>query len=113
MKVLVCGGRDYADAAKVAEVLSSIDDEHGITLVIHGGASGADSLADEWAKGQGIHRAKVEALWDYYNKAAGPIRNKHMVMLNPDLIVVFPGGSGTDHMIDTAEAKGLKVRRVY
>lgn len=48
LRVIVCGGRDYADAEAVWRVLSEIDDTEGVATVAHGGATGADSEAGEW-----------------------------------------------------------------
>lgn len=61
MKVLVCGGRDYADREAVAAVLKDIHLRHGISVVIEGGATGADRLAA--AAGPGLSRSNVKRLW--------------------------------------------------
>lgn len=44
MKVLVCGGRSFADEAMFEQALGEIE----VTELIEGGASGADKLAREW-----------------------------------------------------------------
>lgn len=49
MRVLVCGGRDFDDYELVCRTLDRIDAMRsvvGITCIIHGGARGADALAD-------------------------------------------------------------------
>lgn len=114
MRVLVCGGRDYADRAKLNEVL----DEIGSTVkwdifIIEGEASGADTLAREWAKSRGMGLGRYPADWNKHGKAAGPIRNKQMLDEGePDLVVAFPGGRGTANMIEQAERAGVPVRKV-
>jgi len=109
MKILVCGGRDYNDTNKINQTLTEL----APNCVIHGGARGADILAAQWAKSKGIPAVEVLANWDYYQKAAGPIRNKWMLeFCEPDIVVAFPGGRGTANMIEQAEAKGIKVIRV-
>lgn len=107
-KVLVCGGRDYGEADKVEEVLSALDPP----LIIEGGASGADSLASLWATKNGVHVCTVNALWGFYGKQAGPIRNSAMLALKPDLVVAFPGGRGTADMVEQAKAAGIEVLEV-
>jgi len=107
MKVLVCGGRDFTDARAVHETLYPYKDKIGI--LIEGGADGADSLAAEWAFRWGIHTCTVPALWHLYGKRAGPIRNKAMLKLAPDLVFAFPGGSGTANMVKLAKENGVKV----
>lgn len=110
IKLLVCGGRNYADQAHVNEVLDVLHPR--IALIIHGGASGADTLAARWARLNGVHCAAVRALWDYYDdQKAGPIRNRVMLdLLKPDLVVHFPGGAGTRNMTGIALRAGVEVR---
>lgn len=111
MKVLVCGGRDYAERDKVFEVLNWIDQESPITCIIHGGARGADSFGEEW--GQKNHRPVMtfKAHWeDIGRKKAGPIRNGWMLEFGqPDLVVAFPGGPGTHNMKTKALNAGIEV----
>ena len=113
LRVLVCGGRNYTERARVYDLLSRINDKHGIAIVIHGGASGADYFADEWAALLNIARHRFPAQWDKHGKAAGPIRNQAMLDKGrPDIVLAFPGGSGTANMIEKATNAGIKVMRV-
>ena len=110
MRVLVCGGRDYQDDAKLSAWLDARREK--ITVIIQGGAAGADHLALRWAFRNGVPCITVHAQWDHYGKAAGPIRNTWMLLhCRPDRVVAFPGGSGTKNMIEQAEAEGVKVVR--
>ena len=110
MRVLVCGGRDYRNPAKVRAVLSDLRKERGIDLLIHGAASGADSAADAWARVVGVDQVHFPANWNGRGKAAGPYRNALMLQLMPpDLVVAFPGGRGTADMVARAEAMGIEV----
>lgn len=109
MKILVCGGRDFREADYVNSFLDGIYDSEPVTMLIHGGAAGADALGAAWAKSRGIHSARVDALWDAHGKAAGPMRNRAMLALGPDLIVAFPGGSGTASMIALGKKAGITV----
>ena len=108
MKVLVCGGRYYADAATLHRALDGLK-AHGVDMVIHGGAKGADWLAGQWAARNGIHQAVVPALWHVHGKAAGMIRNRAMLTLQPDMVVAFPGGAGTAGMVNEARRAGVVV----
>ena len=113
MRVLVCGGRDYKDAARVAQVLDTLHAQHGFTVVIEGGALGVDSWAALWAQGRGIAGETYPADWTAYGKAAGPIRNLQMISNGkPDLVVAFPGGRGTADMVRRAKTAGIKVIEV-
>ncbi len=111
MKVLVCGGRDFNDALTLGSWLGGIHKNNGpITLLIEGGARGADHMAAEFAKWQGIPVKTFPADWDTHGNAAGPIRNKQMLDEGkPDLVVAFDGGIGTANMVKQARAAGVKV----
>jgi hypothetical protein len=109
MIVLVTGGRDYKDIAQVNEVLTRVHKEHHIRLLVHGCATGADTLAAIWASVRGIQPVGCPALWDFYSKAAGSIRNAAMLWLKPELVVAFPGGDGTANMVGQAKQAGIRV----
>lgn len=98
-QIIVTGGRDYNDWVMFQDVLISFNP----SLIIQGGASGADKMAKEWARLNNIECETVEADWDKHGKAAGPIRNKQMLLLYPNaLILAFPGGAGTANCVKQA-----------
>lgn len=106
MRLLVCGGRNYADYARVCEVIKLL----APTVIIHGAARGADSLAARWAHENSVTAEAYPAEWERDGRAAGPIRNKRMLTLGkPDCVLAFPGGRGTAHMVKIARAAGVKV----
>lgn len=110
MRVLVCGGRDYADASRLWTVLDAIHRKHPINLLIHGGAMGADTLAGEWALARGVGCWRCPAEWGKHGKSAGPIRNRQMLEHGkPNMVVAFPGGRGTANMVSQARAAGVEV----
>ena len=112
-KVLVCGGRDYANKSHVHQTLDMYHRCCPIELLIHGDAPGADSIADEWAEFREIATAVYPADWDRYGKRAGPIRNALMLdEEQPDVVLAFPGGTGTDNMIRLARQAGVPVHEV-
>jgi predicted Rossmann-fold nucleotide-binding protein len=112
MIVLVCGGRDYRNYAAVDATLCELNRRHSLTHVIHGGATGADSLAGAWATDCGIQEVVCKANWEVHGRKAGPMRNKAMLDLRPKLVVAFPGGRGTENMISQAEDRLITVLRV-
>jgi predicted Rossmann-fold nucleotide-binding protein len=113
MIVLVCGGRAFKDYMIVARTLNSLNDQHAFTKLIHGGAPGADTMAARWAEIHGVYRQVFYARWDLHGRAAGPIRNKRMLDEgNPNLVVAFPGGSGTADMIKQTRAAGVELFQV-
>ena len=112
IKLIVCGGRDYADKEKVFATLDKIAQAKGDVFVIQGGMTGADKLAADWAASRGFPCAEVQALWDYFGKAAGPKRNLWITMLGPQGVVKFPGGVGTASMAAIARDLGLPVMEI-
>jgi hypothetical protein len=114
MKILVCGGRDFADASALNEALDTIHREKNVTRLIHGAARGADALAAAWAASRGIPAHAFPADWVTQGKAAGFRRNEAMLHQGtPELVVAFPGGKGTAHMVNLAKAADVPVRNVF
>jgi hypothetical protein len=113
MKILVCGGRDYANASALNQALDAIHREQNVTRLIHGAARGADALASAWEVSQGIPTPAFPADWATHGKAAGFRRNEAMLRQgSPELVVAFPGGRGTAHMVSRARAAGVPVRQI-
>lgn len=110
VRVIVCGGRNYSDGSTVARVLSSLDPRS--LTVVHGGAPGADSLADDWCRTFGVAVDPHPADWKRYGRAAGPIRNREMVNAGADLVIAFPGGDGTADCVRAAYDADLTVLEV-
>lgn len=110
MRVLVCGGRKFADKRMLDAALSAIHQERRITLLIQGEAPGADSLAAEWARDHGVAVAGFEANWSLLRHRAGFARNQKMLDIGkPDLVVAFPGGNGTADMVRRATLARVEV----
>jgi predicted Rossmann fold nucleotide-binding protein DprA/Smf involved in DNA uptake len=111
MKVIIAGGRDFSDYSLLKEscdqILSNLDNIE----IVSGRAKGADSLGEEYALENG-HNCKIfPADWDKYGKAAGYKRNSEMAEYAELLIAFWDGTSrGTEHMINIAEKKGLKIK---
>lgn len=100
MRVLVCGGRDYLNYEKVFGYLDRRRSED--TVIIQGGAKGADFLAKCWAKARAVPCEEYLADWSL-GKQAGMLRNKRMLEEGkPDLVLAFPGGKGTANMVHQA-----------
>lgn len=110
-RVLVTGGRRYADRARLFAVLDAIHAERSIDVVIDGACpTGADELAHQWADDRGVEHLPFRADWPRYGPAAGPIRNERMVHEGaPDVVVAFPGGRGTRDCVMRARDAGILV----
>ena len=115
-KLIVAGGREYADAGQLeAEIRHLADGElkhHAVSLV-SGMARGADLLAYEFAKANQVVCYEFPANWKAQPRAAGFIRNRDMANFSDGLLAFWDGKSrGTQHMIDTMENLGKPVRIV-
>jgi hypothetical protein len=101
-----------AIADALAHTLGVLHRTRGITLLIAGGARGADRLAEEWAKAQAIP-CDLSASWDGLGRKAGPIRNQRMLDEGRlDLVVAFPGGRGTADMLASRRSRLASGRSV-
>lgn len=113
MRLLVCGGRDYSDRATLFAKLDEYLAKFGSLCIIAGKAAGADSLAEDWARLRGASFHGFKADWQKHGKAAGPIRNQTMIDKgDPHLVLAFPGGRGTEDMVNRANAAHVTVVRV-
>ena len=102
MKVVVCGSRTIGNRYAV---YSAIEDS-GFTVseIVHGDASGPDSIAGGWARSRGIPVKIYHADWESYGRAAGPKRNMEMAEYCDAVVAVWDGKSrGTKNMIYQAE----------
>lgn len=109
-RVLVCGGRDYSDVATLNRALSEEHAKDPFDVLIHGGAAGADRLAGIWAKAMKVHCCVYVADWRNHGPSAGPRRNARMLVEGqPDVVIAFPGGRGTDDMVGRARVLGVPI----
>jgi len=110
--VIVCGSRTYSNRKAVRYTLESLYRFAGGDLTIrHGAASGADTLAEEWAADRGVLTEPFPADWTT-GRGAGPRRNRAMLeaMPRPALVVAFPStGPGTANMVAQARSHGVRV----
>jgi len=115
LRVLVTGGRDYADRAAIARALKLLAGLyiHGARpdqiVLVHGDCKrykpdgtfdpdrSADQLAAQEATKLGWSVKPYPADWKRYGNAAGLIRNQEMVKDGAHYCLVFPGGDGTRH----------------
>ena len=115
VRLLVCGGRDFANIAFIWRTLDRLHDETPVAEIITGGCRGVDVIANDWAKTKPIKRYVSRVTkkdWQSHGKAAGPLRNAHMLEWKPDVVIAFPGNNGTADMVRQAMAAGVKVIKV-
>jgi hypothetical protein len=83
------------------------------SLIVHGGAPGADNLASHYAYVNKINLLIIGAQWGTNGNSAGPKRNILMLeeVQNGDICMAFPTpeSRGTVHMIGLAKTKSVAV----
>lgn len=108
----VTGGRSYRDYYTVQKALAKVASRFDIT-VIHGDASGVDAWAKLWCRCTGTPQVPYPADWGRYGDAAGTERNAQMVReAGIQLLLSFPGGSGTRDMTDRCLARNIPVKLI-
>lgn len=113
-RCLVFGGRAFDRQTDVDYALNVLAGTKGYpSLVIHGGARGADSLAGAWARSMRLPVAVYpvsDEEWRRFGKQAGMLRNARMLSDGrPDCAVQLPGGRGTADMRARLEVAGVPV----
>jgi hypothetical protein len=113
MRLLVCGGRNFNLVRQAEAFLDGMHAARKITCVIHGGATGADNIAFNWAFRRLISVECYKADWEKWGNRAGPMRNGRMLWEGkPDMVLAFPGGRGTENMKMQARLRRVRVEEV-
>lgn len=113
MIVIVCGSRDWTDRALIREWLAKLP--RG-SVVVHGAARGADTIAGEEAAALGFEVRAYPADWSN-GRGAGPARNQRMLDAEaPEAVLAFtrtgagvPLTTGTADMVARALLAGVRV----
>jgi len=95
------------------DVISDVVARGGYDQIVSGGATGADSVGEYYARDIGkCGLIEFPADWDKYGRAAGPRRNEAMARYTAQRgggIVAFEGGKGTADMLRRAKKHGITI----
>jgi hypothetical protein len=107
------GSRSFADYERLKKFILEHINIEDISLVVSGGAIGADTLAERFAKEYNLKKKIFIPQWDTYGKSAGYIRNIDIVK-EADVVFAFWDGQskGTKSTISLAREHN-KVVHVY
>lgn len=111
IRLIIAGPRDYYDRENVFCHIHMFQGKFGIDEIVSGGASGVDTLAEEYANLYQIPFKLFPADWEKYGKAAGPIRNQQMAEYGNVLLAFDRGTKGTKNMIETARSIGVEISK--
>ena len=114
-RVVVAGGRDFNNYELLKQKLTHFlsRKKPNEVEIVSGGARGADSLGERFAKEKGCQLKIMNADWNTFGKSAGYIRNAEMAKYADACVVFWDGVSrGSRHMINLAEKEGIPVKVV-
>lgn len=113
MKYIIAGGRNFRNFELLWNECEKIITNDPEVEVVSGTANGADKLGEHYAKLKGYSVKQFPADWSL-GKSAGYLRNADMAEYADVLIAFWDGESrGTQHMINLAKDKELKVHVIY
>ena len=113
--LIVCGGRNFCDTLFekdcIEQTIAKFKLQKNNTVIMSGGATGADTIALEWAHANEWNAMRVPAKWNELGSAAGMARNLEMLGLavrmhaegSQIIVLAMPGGVGTSGMVAYAK----------
>lgn len=112
-RVVIAGSRSFNDYDVLKSACDDLLQEKSLKkgiVIISGGAKGADTLGERYARDRGYEVRRYPADWGEYGKAAGHVRNTRMARQADALIAFWDGRSkGTGDMISQARKNRLDV----
>ena len=108
MRVAVVGSRSFADEKMM---FAELDKLQGISLIVSGGARGADRMGEAYAAKRNIPTKIFLPDWNQFGKSAGFRRNNDIIE-NADFVLAFWDGKspGTKSSIDLAKRARKEIR---
>jgi hypothetical protein len=108
MKLAIVGSRGFKDTLLLESILDKYKDK--VSIVISGGAIGADTMGEYWAISNKIPVKIFKPEWEKYGKSAGMRRNE-LIIKECDICIAFWDGKskGTKNSIFICEKLNKKV----
>lgn len=113
MILLVTGDREWKDESFIRTVFLDYNRASTEITLIDGDCRGADKMAGRVARSLKWARVTVPARWRIHGLAAGPIRNRVMLDLKPEIVLAFhdnlPASTGTRDCVCEATDRSIPV----
>ena len=114
MKLAIVGSRTFNDYEKLVDFIDENYDFNEIDYIVSGGAKGADTLGERFAKEYGFDTIIFPTEWKKYGKRAGFIRNVQIIDECDECVCFWDGQSrGTKHDIDLCKGKNKPYKICY
>ena len=104
MRLAIVGSRGFDNYETLCAVVDELRKVHDISTIVSGGAKGADSLAEQYAKDHNLEMIVYPADWNTHGRKAGYIRNVE-IWDGSDMGVAFWDGQskGTAHSFEISK----------
>lgn len=114
LKIGIIGSRTFRNYKLLKDSILNDNILESITHIVSGGAVGADSLAEDFAKEFNKEKLIFLPEWDKYGLSAGFIRNSEIVQ-NSDIFYIFWDGKskGTKDSINKIKMTGKQYKIIY
>ena len=113
IKLAIIGSRDFNDYFLLKKSILENYDITKIEYIVSGGAKGADSLGERFAREFKIKTIIHYPDWNTYGRKAGFLRNAYIIRDATDIIAFWDGFSReTEHSLDLAEKHKKKIKVV-
>jgi len=100
MEIAIIGSRSFNNYDMACQVLDKMD----ISLVVSGGAQGADSLGERYANEHNIPTLIFKPDWQRYGRGAGIVRNRDIIAHCDHVVAFWDGESkGTENSLQQAK----------
>lgn len=112
-RLLIAGSRGFTDYAHLCGVTEDAIADWGLKspVIVSGGARGADSLGERFAKDYDLELAVFKAKWNELGRSAGIERNIEMAWYSTHVLVFWDGSSpGSRHMMGVARDARLRTK---
>lgn len=105
--VCICGSRSITNLN-----LDFYLNPHDYSEVVSGGANGVDTMAEQWAKRNGLEFAAFLPQYHIYGGKYAPLKRDEDLVAYCDIVAAFWDGksSGTKYTIEFAKKLGVPVR---
>ena len=108
MKLAIVGSREFNNYELLCKTLEKYEN---ISMIISGGAIGADKLGEKFAQNNNIEIKIFYPNWNTHGKKAGILRNK-IIVENADEVIAFWNGESKGTLSTINFAKQLNKKCV-